>query len=138
MASLTEEFFNQYQQAMNDKRVDTLTSYHSLPSVFVLNDIKRVASTSEDIDEVNQGFLQALSQKEVSHCEALVNQAIRLSDSVLFASVRWQFKDVGNRLLITSYCSYTMQVVDEQTLKIIVAVIDDQENALTGLMTKES
>lgn len=138
MAVNTDEFFARYQKAVNAKDAEEVAQFHMLPSVFVLDDIRRVATTREELLQIQTRFLNALSMQSIDSVEASVNQAIVMSDNVIFANVKWDFKGADNTVKLTSFCSYTMQIEDEDRLNIIVAVIDDQDKVLASLMTEEN
>ena len=57
MAVNTDEFFARYQKAVNTKDAEQVAQFHMLPSVFVLDDIKRVATTKEELLQIQTRFL---------------------------------------------------------------------------------
>ena len=137
MPSQTEDFFRQYAQTLDKHETSALANHHLLPCVFVLDDQKTIVHEQSEIELLNQRFIDALRNEGVVRHVPQVNQAIRLSDKILFSNVRWQFKDAQDNTLLSTQCSYTLQQVGETELKIIVEVIDDENNLLISSMLEE-
>ncbi len=137
MASQTEMFFKHYAECMDAGDAVAMSQLHLVPSIIVSDDKKQVCATSEDVQQYNQQLLSSLKKVGVTQHVVLVNQAMRLSDTILFSNVRWQFKDDQQQTLITCYCSYTLQVIDPDTLRVIVAVVDDEDKAISKLLEQQ-
>ena len=137
MASQTEDFFEQYAATLALHDADALSKHHLLPCVFMLDDDKRIIHEQDEMVTINQNYIEALEALHVVKHKALVNQAIRLSDKILFANVRWQFKDKDDKTVYSGQCSYTLQQVEDNELKIIVEVIDDEDRILLWKMVGE-
>ena len=137
MASQTEDFFENYAETLALHDAKALSKHHLLPCVFMLDDDKRIIHEPEEMIRLNKSYIEALEALNVVKHKALVNQAIRLSDNILFANVRWQFKDKDDKTVYSGQCSYTLQQVENDELKIIVEVIDDEDRILLWKMVGE-
>lgn len=137
MPSQTEAFFNRYADTLNQHEPGELAKLHMLPSVFVVDESKKILHDFSEVENMNRKFIEALQGYGVVSHSPQVNQAIRLSDKILFANVRWQFRDADDKVKLTTHCSYTLQQIDETDLKIIVEVIDDEDKVLTAKMLEE-
>ncbi|MCC2616806.1 hypothetical protein LJ739_11190 [Aestuariibacter halophilus] len=134
MSSQAERFFEGYQQALNANDAAAMTALHQTPSIFVSDQTKRVCSQVDDIRTVNQSMIDGINNAGASRCEALVNQAMRLSDSVFFVNVRWQLFDQADKKLSVCHCSYTLQRDAAGDLHIIVAVLDDEDKLFSAML----
>lgn len=133
MASDSERFFERYAQALNSGDAGELSDFHLLPTIFMTDDSKKVCSLRPELVAYNQALLNSLHKAGVEKHIPQVNQAMRLSDSVLFCNVRWQCLDSAGSAFFSSTCSYTLQHNAENVLKIIVVVLDGDESFLTSL-----
>lgn len=134
MVDTIEQFFVQYSAAMDKADVRKLTSFSLKPMVFVTDDSKRICHSQQDIDAVNGLLISGLKKGGVVKHTPKVIQSMRLSDSVRFVKVRWIFSDTDEQTLFSCYCSYTMQVVNGEHLKILISVLDDENQVITNLM----
>lgn len=137
MPSQTEAFFKQYAETLDRHVAGELANHHLLPCVFVLDEQKKIVHDREEVELMNSRLIQALKSKGVVSHTPQVNQAIRLSDKILFSTVRWQFRDEEDKVQMTIHCSYTLQQLDETELKIIVEVIDDEDKVITSSMLRD-
>ena len=60
---------------------------------------------------------------------------MRLSDTLFFSKMRWQFYDEQEQYCFGCATSYTLQKMPDEQLKIIVTVIDDDENRLADIFS---
>ena len=134
MSSQTETFFENYANALNIRSAQELAHYHLVPCVFMVDESKNIYHDMADIEGVFKRLLNAFESRRIVSYAPQVNQAIRLSENILFANVRWQFCNSEKETVISCHCSYTLQQVDENKLKIIVEVIDDEDNVISSLM----
>ncbi len=131
MASQSETFFTEYADALNSNDPILITEFHVMPSVFVTDSAKIVCNDQAKVVEVYQRMLESLNNNgELTHMPQ-VNQAMRLSESVIFCNVRWQCMDKDDKLVFSSTCSYTLQNDSAGKLKIIVVVLDGEEKFLS-------
>lgn len=137
MPSQSEAFFEQYAQTLNSKNAGEIARYHMLPSVFVIDETKKIFHAYKDVENEIQAFINALDERGCTEHVPQVNQAIRLSDKILFSNVRWQYKNEEGEVLCTTHCSYTLQQVNDSELKIIVEVIDDEDKVITSKMLED-
>ncbi|TRY30748.1 hypothetical protein [Aliiglaciecola sp. M165] len=134
MVDTLEQFFAQYSEAMDNADVQRLTSFSMKPMVFVSDETKTICHSLQDIDKVHQLLMSSLKQGGVVKHIPKIMQSMRLSDSVRFVKVRWVFCDGADQALFSCYCSYTMQVENGDTLKILISVLDDEQNIISDLM----
>lgn len=137
MASQSEAFFVDYAKALDAGDVDALTNMHFMPSVFVSDETKHICALPEDIQDYNGRLVGALKRAGVVRHEPQVNQAMRLSDSIMFVTVKWRMKDDADATCFECYCSYTIQTQDDK-LKIVVAVLDDENQKITQLLKQRA
>lgn len=134
MADRIEQFFTHYAKTMDDGAVDMMSECSVKPMIFVSDDVKNICHTQKDIEDVNGLLLKGLDQGGVVKHIPKVTQSMRLSDSVLFVTVRWNFIDATNTTKLSCFCSYTIQVEQTDELKILVVVLDDEQKVITNLM----
>ena len=60
---------------------------------------------------------------------------MRLSDTLFFSKMCWQFYDEQEQYCFGCATSYTLQKMPDEQLKIIVTVIDDDENRLADIFS---
>lgn len=137
MASQTEVFFEHYAATMDAGDAGSMSEMHLVPCIFVSDEKKLVCAKFEDILRYNQQLINSLHKVGVVTHAAQVNQAMRLSETILFSNVRWQFKNAQQETVLACYCSYTLQVVDKESLRIIVAVVDDEDKAISKLLEQQ-
>lgn len=127
----TEQFLEIYAQALNTFDPKLVSSF-CIPPTIIMNDYGKKVLTTES--EVLGSFERRLGQLQdygVTKLVPTLHQTIRLSDSLFFSKVRWQFFDKQDILLFGCATSYTLQRMPDKSLKIIVVVIDDTDNALS-------
>lgn len=130
MASHSEVFFSEYALALNANDPKRVADFHLLPSVFVTDSTKIVCNDQQKVIEVYQRMLDSINHGGNLTHSPQVNQAMRLSDSVIFCNVKWKCLDHNDDLVFTSTCSYTLQSDGNNGLKIIVVVLDGEEEFL--------
>ncbi|WJG10382.1 hypothetical protein [Aliiglaciecola sp. LCG003] len=134
MVDNIEEFFRLYATAMDQAAADEMTSFSKNPMVFVSDDKKQVCSSLKAVHQFNTKLLLALQNGGVTRHEPTINQSMRLSDTVRFVNVRWSLYDKDSQLLFSCYCSFTLQLNKHKKLKIIVAVLDDDQKIISKLL----
>lgn len=130
MASQSEQFFINYAHSIAANDPNSMAEHHLLPTVFVTDNIKQVCNQLSAVEKINQRLLDGLNSKEVSISVPQINQAMRLSDSILFCTVKWQFLNQNEETCFSATCSYTLQSDKNGQLKIIVSVLDDDDKIL--------
>jgi hypothetical protein len=90
-------------------------------------------ATEEEIERTcNQMFLK-FKQAGIKTFVPSLQQTMRLSDTLFFSKMRWKFYNAQQQLCFGCATSYTLQKMPDNQLKIIVAVIDDDENILADI-----
>ena len=130
MASQSETFFEEYAEALNSGDANTLSGFHLLPTIFMNDQKKKVCNGHDELMRYNTRLLENLEHAGVAKHVPLVNQAMRLSESVLFCNVRWRCFDRDDNVMFSSTCSYTLQQESEDVFKIIVVVLDGEESRI--------
>lgn len=134
METKIEAFFEEYSASLDQGRLAQVTACSLVPMIFVANDQRYVCATIDDIEKVNQALLSGLQHGGVVRHEPQILHSMRLSDAIRFVTIKWQFRDLNNDILFTSHCSYTLQQDDGGKLKIIVALLDDDEKVISKLI----
>lgn len=133
MPSKSQDFFNQYAEAYEKYDPDAVAEMYFLPAVIMSDDTKNVYTSHDAISVAIDELMDKLQSIGVTFIEADVCQTMRLSENIMFSNVKWFFKDVNEATLFTCFVSYTLQL-DNESLKIIVSVIDDEERELEKLL----
>ncbi|MFT6993086.1 MAG: hypothetical protein ACJASL_005088 [Paraglaciecola sp.] len=131
----SERFLDIYAKALNTFDPKQAASF-CLPPTIIMNDKGKRVMTS-DI-ELQQGFgrmFTNFSQAGIKKFVPKLQQTMRLSDSLFFSKMRWQFYDEQEQLCFSCATSYTLQKMLDKQLKIIVAVIDDDEHKLANVFS---
>lgn len=136
MASQSETFFVEYADALDKGDIQQLTDLHFVPSVFVSDETKHICAIEQDVHKYNAELVSALRRVGVCRHEAQVNQAMRLSDSILFVTVKWRMMDENDQQVFSCYCSYTLQSHGD-TLRVVVAVLDDENKQISQLLANK-
>lgn len=133
MASLSKAFFDEYAAAYEKYDANAVAEMYFLPAVIMSDDTKNVYTDHGAIAEVIDELMDKLQSIGVEICEADVCQTMRLSENIMFSNVKWFFKNQEEEVLFSCFVSYTLQFENE-SLKIIVSVIDDEERELEKLL----
>ena len=129
----TKNFLDSYAQALNTFDAKLAAEFY-LPPTIIMNDHgKKVMTTEAEVQESFERTLGQLQQVGVTKLVPKLNQTIRLSDSLYFSKTQWQFFDKQDNLLFGCATSFTLQMMPDKNLRIIVVVVDDTENALSKI-----
>lgn len=129
----SELFFDEYAKTYQRYDEHAIADYYLIPAVIMSDDRKQVFASESDIADHVRSLMDKLVQVGVRHCRPQVANAMRLSENITFVNVRWTFLDDCNEKVFSCFVSYTLQKVDND-LKIIISVIDDEEQHLTELL----
>lgn len=130
----SSEFFENYAKCFEVGDTEQAASFYFLPTVIMNDTDKSVFSRKEDLVVRIQGLLDSLTAIGIRHYDTEVCQTMRLSENILFSNVKWQFLDAQGAKVFGCFTSYTLQRQDDDSLKIIVSVIDDEEKELAKLL----
>ncbi|MDN4501012.1 hypothetical protein QX776_01235 [Alteromonadaceae bacterium BrNp21-10] len=120
------EFFEQYQDAFNAKKLEQLIPYYFLPTVFMNADEKLIFMRTEQIEDYLQQVFAEGVEKGVDRISVDVRQVMKLAKNIMFCNVEWHFFDTDGRDFSSSQVSYTLQLEDDSHPKII-AIVRDKE-----------
>ncbi|NCP64908.1 MAG: hypothetical protein GW763_06850 [Paraglaciecola sp.] len=123
-------FLNAYAQSLNNQDAVQAASFFMLPTVIMSDHLRRVVNEQEKLEQLLGTFIGKLKAGGISQFKPMINQTMRLSDTLLFTNIRWQLCDENGLSCISCAASYTMQEMPNEQLKIIIAVIDDDKKQL--------
>jgi hypothetical protein len=98
---------------------------------------KRVLNSKTELENFFMGFSEVLAMQGITSFLPIINQILRLSDSLYFTNIRWRLMDCHNLVIITWATSYTLQKMEDGQLKIIVTVVDDDHQQLKTMLPTE-
>jgi hypothetical protein len=131
----SDVFLDDYAKALNTFDPKNIASF-CLPPTIIMNDKSRkVMNNAQDLERALSRMFAKLKQAGIKTFVPKLQQTMRLSDTLFFSKMRWQFYDDQNQLCFGCATSYTLQKMPDQQLRIIVAVIDDDENKLADIFT---
>lgn len=126
-------FLETYANALNSFDYKKVASF-CLPPTIIMNDKnKKVMESDEDIEQSIIRMYAKLNKAGIKQFVPTLQQTMRLSDSLFFSKMRWQFYDEKEQLCFGCATSYTLQKMPDRQFKIIVAVIDDDESKLADI-----
>ena len=106
-------------------------NYCVVPNIIIGEQNKRVLNSKKELENF------FLAMQGVTDYLPIINQTLRLSDSLYFTNIRWRLMDCHNEVIITWAASYTLQKTEDGQLKIIVTVVDDDHQQLKTLLPTE-
>jgi hypothetical protein len=131
----SDVFLDDYAKALNTFDPKNIASF-CLPPTIIMNDkSKKVMNNAQDLELTLSRMFAKLKQAGIKMFVPKLQQTMRLSDTLFFSKMRWQFYDDQNQQCFGCATSYTLQKMPDQQLRIIVAVIDDDENKLADIFT---
>lgn len=130
-----QTFLTDYAEALDSHNIERLTDFCLLPTV-VMNDQQKILfHNREQLTKACATLIEQMIQAKVVKNTPKLSQAIRLSDTLYFIKMRWLFLDKSDTVLFSCPTSYTLQKVGENGFKIIVAVVDPDENVMLSLFS---
>lgn len=130
---LSQEFFDDHAKGYYDNSAMSVAEHFFVPSVIMSNETKNVFTSIDAVAKQIQEFMNKLVSLGVEHFEPEVCQTMKLSENILFSNVKWVYKDDAGQEVLHCFVSYTLQS-ENDSLKIIVSVIDDQQRELAKLL----
>ncbi|KXI28662.1 hypothetical protein [Paraglaciecola hydrolytica] len=125
-----QQFLTNFAETFNNNKPELAATFCLLPSIIIGDHNKTVLNSQKALQAIFSRFIRRLHAKGIVNFVPEVNQTMRLSDSLLFTNIRWQLFDKEGQLQVNGSSSYTMQLMPDQQLKIIITVIDDEEKQL--------
>jgi hypothetical protein len=108
-----------------------------VPNIIIGEQNKCVFNSRKELENLFMDFSNALVMQGITGFLPIINQTLRLSDSLYFTNMRWQLIDSNNEVSITWATSYTLQRMEDGQLKIIITVVDDDHQQLKKLLPTE-
>jgi hypothetical protein len=131
----SEHFLDSYAQALNTFEPKKIAGF-CLPPTIIMNDkSKKVMASEEELEQAFSRMFAKFNQAGIRKFVPKLQQTMRLSDTLFFSKMRWRFYDDKEQLCFGCATSYTLQKMPNNELKIIVAVIDDDENKLADIFS---
>jgi hypothetical protein len=128
MPEASEQFLQNYAKAFEQNDPALAASFCLLPTLVVSDDRRAVFEDRADLIASFQGLIDILDTANVVKHEPEIKKFIRLSPSIIFINMRWQFYDENAICCLTCSASYTLQKLPGGELKIIIAVLDDDKS----------
>ncbi|MFT6284048.1 MAG: hypothetical protein ACJAXM_000512 [Arenicella sp.] len=126
-------FLDIYATALNSFNAKNVASFCIPPTIIMNDKSKKVITSDEELEHALSKMFANFKQASIKKFVPNLQQTMRLSKSLFFSNMRWQFFDAQDQLCFSCATSYTLQKMPDKQLKIIVAVIDDDENKLTDI-----
>ena len=121
-------FFEQYENAFNQKDVEQLVPYYFLPTILMNADEKLIFVRAEQIEDFLHQIIQEATQSGVERIAVELKQVMKLAKNIVFCNVEWRYFDKQGDNIMISPVSYTLQLKDEGHPQII-AIVRDKEPA---------
>ncbi|PKH00548.1 hypothetical protein [Paraglaciecola sp. MB-3u-78] len=125
-----EYFLDIYAKALNTFDPKKVASFCLTPTIIMSDKSKKVITSELELEHAISQMFANFKQSGIKTFTPKLQQTMRLSDSLFFSKMRWQFFNEQDQLCFGCATSYTLQKMPDKQLKIIVAVIDDDENKL--------
>jgi hypothetical protein len=132
------KFLTDYAHALDRRDEERLIDFCLLPTVVMNDNDKRVFIHGEELAKSCHIMVKRLKEANVVYHKPNLTQAIRLSDTLHFLKMRWQLLDEDKQVIFTCATSYTLQQVSDGSLKIIVAVVDDDRKSFFSFFAKNN
>jgi hypothetical protein len=126
----SEYFLDIYAKALNTFDPKKVAKFCLTPTIIMSDKSKKVITSEVELEHAISQMFANFKQAGIKTFMPKLQQTMRLSDSLFFSKMRWQFYDEQEQLCFGCSMSYTLQKMPDKQLKIIVAVIDDDENKL--------
>ncbi|MFT6777945.1 MAG: hypothetical protein ACJAV1_001871 [Paraglaciecola sp.] len=133
-----ETFLDDYAKALNTFDPKNIGNFFLSPTIIMNDKSKKVMNSEEELEQASSRMFAKLSQVGIKKFVPKLQQTVRLSNTLFFSKMRWQFYDDKDQLCFGCTTSYNLQKMPDKQLKIIVAVIDDDENKLANIFTRGS
>ena len=125
-----QQFLEDFAANLNTNKLTSATQFCLLPSIIIDDHSKTVLNSHADIEKVYKQFVDGLNSQGIVKFVPEVKQTMRLSERLLFATIRWHLYDHSEQLRMSGSSSYTLQKMPDQQFKIIITVIDDSNKEL--------
>ena len=136
MSTNSKDFLDLYANALNTFDPQIMASL-CLPPTIIMNDkSKKIMTSKEDLEQMFSRMFTRFNQAGVKQFVPQLQQTLHLSDTLLFLKMRWQFYNENKQLCFGCATSYTLQKTPDNQLKVIVMIIDDDENKLAKILNR--
>jgi hypothetical protein len=133
----SEDFLDLYANALNTFEPQIVTSL-CLPPIIMNDKSKKTMTSKEDLEQIFSQMFARFNQAGIKQFVLQLQQTLHLSDTLLFLRMRWQFHNENKQICVGCATSCTLQKILDNQLKVIVMIIDDDENKLAKILTVQS
>jgi hypothetical protein len=124
----SECFLDIDAKALNTFAPKKVASFCLRPTIIMSDKSKKIITSEIELEHVISQMFANFKQVGIKTFMLILQQTMGLSDTLFFSKMRWQFFDEHDQHCFGCATSYTLQKMPDKQLKIIVAVIDDDEN----------
>lgn len=132
MRQAVEQFFQDYADAYSSFNVEQVTELFSLPCLFLTDDSKLMMGETASLEKTVRHQFNLYRSLGVAQVKNRVQHLVRLSESMVFASLYWYFCDANGKVLQNCHTSYTLQRSGDHW-RLVAVMIDDERFALKSI-----
>lgn len=92
------QFFHNFAESIIRGIPEVAASYCVIPNI-IRDNSKRVLNTEDELTQFFMSFERKLSGLCIEQCEPIIHQTLRLSDALIFTTMRWQLPNHNNELI---------------------------------------
>lgn len=124
----TQGFFDSLSEAVDAHQVAALIPFFHIPTIFVQEGVKTACVTTDELNRQLAHYLENAALTAPYHHNPEVLHVIKLSSSIYFAQVKWQWlNNDDNTVMSERQSSYTIQKNGNGGFTIVVSVVDANE-----------
>jgi ketosteroid isomerase-like protein len=132
-----KQFFEAFSDAYGDKNAERIAECYRQPCVLMSDDKKHMYSTRQEITDFANHVLARFEKVGAVNHAATVLHSLKMSDDIIFVQVKWEASDESHTRLFGCHVSYTLKIDNQDSLKIMISVLDDEEKALSQLLDEQ-
>jgi hypothetical protein len=117
-----------YAKALNNFDLKKVASFCLTPTIIMSDKSKEIITSEVQLEHVINQMFANFKQISIKTFMPILRQTMGLSGLLFFSKMRWQFFDEHDQHCFGCATSYTLQKMPDKQPKIIVAVINDDEN----------
>lgn len=122
-----QSFFDALSGAVDARQVSKLVPFFHIPTIFVEEGVKNACVTTDQLQSQLSHYLENAALSEPYHHNPQVLQVLKLSSSIYFVQVKWQWlSDQSDAVMSERQSSYTIQSDADGGFTIVVSVVDGE------------
>lgn len=133
MSSNYQAFFEEYARALNNQQFDQIKACFKLPFILVHKEPQSVVSFDQQLEQKVKGLLLKLKEQGIADLSCNIVKAVDVSTDMKFVVIEWKFTDEMGTVINQYVNSYILSEQDD-SLKIITLIVDDQHDLFIQLM----